>query len=62
MNKFERVGVNLQYAATNKQQAQRSFSYSCDCCCNMGMRLDCDKCAISHVHSMVVAYFDKDEK
>lgn len=62
MIKFEQVGINLQYAATTKEQAQRSFSYSCDCCCNKGVRLDCDKCAISHVHALVMAYFDKDDK
>ena len=63
MNKFEQVGVNYQYSAATKKEAQRAFAHSCNCCCNKGMRLDCDNCAISHVHSMVVAYFDdKEEK
>ena len=61
MTKFERIGINHQYAAINKTEAQKSFSYSCKCCCDKGMRLDCDRCAISHVHSLVMAYFDDKE-
>ncbi len=63
MTKFEQVGINYQYSALTKEEAQKSFSYSCKCCCNKGMRLDCDKCNISHVHSMVMAFFnDKNNK
>lgn len=58
MTKFEQTGINLQYKAETKKEAQRAFAYSCDCCCNKGMRLDCDTCAISHTHSMVVAFFE----
>jgi hypothetical protein len=58
MIKFERVGVNFQYEATSIEQANKSFKYSCECCCNKGIRLDCDRCAIAHAHNLVVAYFD----
>lgn len=58
MTKFEQRGVQFQYGALTKEQAQKSFSYSCDCCCNKGMRIDCDHCAINCVHQMIVAYFD----
>lgn len=58
MYKFEQVGVNKQYAANSKAQAQKAFAYSCDCCCNKGMHLDCDTCAIANVHSLVMACFD----
>jgi hypothetical protein len=58
MYKFEQVGVNKQYAANSKAEAQKAFAYSCDCCCNKGMRLDCDTCAIANVHSLVMACFD----
>lgn len=57
MTKFETIGVNFQYNANNTEQANRSFQYSCDCCCNKGMRIDCDRCAIAHAHSLVAAYF-----
>ena len=57
MTKFETIGVNFQYAATTIEQVNNSFKYSCDCCCNKGMRIDCDRCAIAHAHSLVVAYF-----
>ena len=29
MNKFEQIGVNLQYDAMNKEQALKAFRYSC---------------------------------
>ena len=59
MTKFEQRGIN---DATTKEQAQKSFQYSCDCCCNKGMRIDCDHCAISYTHKMVVAYFETKEE
>ena len=62
MNKFEQRGINFQYDAATKEQAQKSFQYSCDCCCNKGMRIDCDHCAINHTHKMVVAYFETKEE
>lgn len=58
MIKFERVGVNFQYDATNIEQANKSFKYSCECCCTKGIRLECDRCAIAHTHSLVIAYFN----
>lgn len=58
MTKFEQVGINYQYDATSIREANKAFQHSCDCCCNKGMHLDCDHCAISHVHSLVVAYFN----
>ena len=62
MIKFEQIGVNFQHEATSLQEANKFFKYSCDCCCNKGIKLECDRCAISHVHSLVVAYFaDKKE-
>ena len=38
--------------------ANKSFEHSCNCCCHKGMHLDCDRCAISAVHNMVVACFE----
>ena len=58
MIKFEQIGVNFQHEATSLQEANKFFKYSCDCCCNKGIKLECDRCAIAHVHSLVVAYFD----
>lgn len=61
MIKFEQVGVNFQYEATSLQEANKLFKYSCDCCCNKGIKLECDRCAIACAHSLVVAYFDGKE-
>lgn len=58
MTKFEQVGVNYQYDANNIEEANKSFQHSCNCCCNKGIRIECDKCAIAHTHALVVAYFN----
>lgn len=62
MTKFETIGINYQYDANNIKEANRFFQYSCNCCCNKGMHLNCDRCAISHVHNLVVAYFNDKER
>lgn len=58
MTKFEQIGINFQYDANSIHEANRNFKYSCDCCCNKGMQLSCDRCSISYVHSLVVASFN----
>lgn len=58
MTKFEQVGVSFQNEATNKLEARKSFSYSCRCCCERGMRIDCDRCAIATTYRMTIAAFD----
>lgn len=62
MTKFETVGVNYQYDANNIKEANKSFKYSCNCCCNKGIHLNCDRCAIANVHNLVVAYFNDKER
>ena len=58
MTKFEQVGVNMQYEAPTKEIAIKKFSRSCECCCNKGIRLECDRCAIETVHKLVIASFE----
>lgn len=58
MTKFETIGVNKQYEAESTREANKAFAYSCNCCCSKGMQIDCDKCTIAFVHSLVVACFD----
>jgi hypothetical protein len=61
MTKFEQVGANYQYTANTKEEADRSFRYSCRCCCERGMRIECDRCAIAVAHELVIAAFDSKE-
>ena len=61
MTKFEQVGVNMQYEALTKEIAQKKFSRSCDCCCNKGMQINCDRCQIATVHQLVMASFETKE-
>ena len=58
MTKFEQVGVNMQYEASTKEIAIKKFSRSCECCCNKGMQIKCEHCAIETVHKLVVASFE----
>lgn len=58
MTRFEEIGVEIQYSSTSKRKAQRSFRYSCNVCCNRGMHIDCDRCAIAYAHKTVVESFE----
>ena len=62
MTKFEQIGVNHQYDSTTPFEANRAFNRSCTICCHKGIHLDCEKCSISHVHTLVMAYFDDIQK
>ena len=62
MTKFEQIGINRQYDAASIEEANKTFARSCECCCNRGMHIDCDKCGIAFAHSLVVASFEEKEK
>ena len=62
MTKFEQIGVNYQYDAETKEEARRVFRYSCNCCCNRGMHINCDHCAIAVAHDHVIAALDSQEQ
>lgn len=47
MTYFEMNGVNLQNQARNVKEADKRFSVSCTMCCQRGMQIDCDRCAIA---------------
>lgn len=55
MTKFEQIGVNYQYEANTLEEARRSFRHSCRCCCERGMHIECDKCAIACAHELIIA-------
>lgn len=59
MTKFEQTGVNRQYESASKYESNRNYRISCSICCMRGMHLDCDKCAISVAHDLVIATFEK---
>lgn len=58
MTRFEEIGVEIQYAATNARKAKGSFNYSCDVCCSRGLHIECDRCAIAYAHRIVVGSFE----
>lgn len=57
MTKFEQIGVGFQLEAETPDAAARSFNYSCRVCCTRGIRLNCDRCAISTTHQQVLGMF-----
>lgn len=59
MRKFEQIGVNYQYTAATKEAAIKSFNISCNICCYKGMRIECDRCAISEAHGLIMACFEE---
>ena len=61
MTKFEQVGVNYQNDAESKEQANRSFRHSCECCCTRGMHIECDRCAIAVAHNLTIAAFENNK-
>lgn len=62
MTKFEQIGVNHQYDAESIKEANKAFAHSCNCCCHKGMQINCDRCSIAYVHSLVVASFNDNRK
>lgn len=58
MTKFEQIGINYQNSADTKEQANRSFHYSCECCCTRGLHIECDRCAIAVAHNLTIAAFE----
>lgn len=61
MTKFEQVSVNYQNDAESKEQANRSFRYSCECCCTRSLRIECDRYAIAVAHNLTIAAFENNK-
>lgn len=57
MSHFEEIGVDYQYNARNAEMAQKLFGRSCHKCSTQGKHIDCDKCAISAAHNLIMTMF-----
>ena len=55
--KFEEIGVDRQMDSCSEYEAESRFRRSCFLCCHRGIKIDCDACAIAHVHDEVVTSF-----
>lgn len=58
MTKFEQIGINMQYDAVSKRNANELFKNSCNACCHKGIHITCDTCKIAVAHNLVIAAFD----
>lgn len=58
MTKFESVGVSRQNGSPCKEVAIEEFQNSCQICNSRGIRIDCDRCAISAAHKLNLAAFE----
>lgn len=54
MTYFERRGVELQERSETVAQANSRMDYSCQKCCQRGINIDCDHCAIKQTNIVVV--------
>ena len=57
MSIFEERGIELQYNATSKTNAIKSFQTSCTICCRTGKHIECDRCNIAFVHNLIIHNF-----
>lgn len=62
MTKFESIGVSFQNDAVTKEEAVRSFKYSCRVCSERGIRIDCDRCCIASAHAVTIAAIETREE
>lgn len=60
--KFIERGVNFQYEAYSKENANNAFRMSCNICAQQGRYITCDRCDIAVAHSLVIAIFDDMER
>lgn len=58
MSRFEQRGVSRQEDSISRADSAKSFHRSCAICCERGLRIDCERCAIANAHSAVLAAFD----
>lgn len=60
--KFDEIGIQRLYDATTIEEANRTFSRSCHCCCVKNRQVSCDRCSIAFVHGLIVANFNDNTK
>lgn len=57
MTRFEENGVDLQELSSSRREAERKFQRSCELCCNWGLFIHCDRCAIDCAHTRMMEVF-----
>ena len=57
MTRFEEIGVELQERSRNKKEAKVLYKHSCDLCCNSGLNIRCNRCAIDYAHTRMLGIF-----
>ena len=57
MTRFEENGVDLQELSRDKREAERRYQRSCELCCNWGLSIRCDRCAIDCAHTRMMEVF-----
>ena len=54
MSGFEERGIERLVNADSLEAINDSFKKSCDICCNHGIFLNCDRCAINETYQVLV--------
>lgn len=47
MTKFEQIGISILDEVTTLSELYRAYNRSCFICCNKGLHIDCEHCAIA---------------
>lgn len=58
MTKFETIGIQHLNDAYTKGYANKCYKISCSICCNRGMKIECDSCAIAQAYQQTIAAID----
>lgn len=55
MTKFESVGCAIQYGSKSVEDADERLERTCTLCCERGLRIECDRCAVTVAHELTVS-------
>lgn len=54
MTAFESRGIEFLNRSRSSSFADEQFERSCNRCCSMGIRIECDRCAIRATHEHII--------
>lgn len=50
MSRFEEIGASFQQNSCSIEQANRRFEQTCNKCCMLGLRIDCEACGVAYAN------------
>lgn len=59
MSRFEEIGASFQQNSCSIEQANRRFERTCDKCCTLGLRIDCESCGVAHANKHFIETIER---